>query len=80
MEIKAYTQKRGSKNLLGLPRWLNGKESACNAGDSGSVPGSGRSLGEGNGNSLQYSCLENPKNRGTSRATVHGLAKESDMT
>ena len=42
MEIKAYTQKRGSKNLLGLPRWLNGKESACNAGDAGDVV---RSLG-----------------------------------
>ena len=42
-----------------------GKESACNAGDLGSIPGSGRSPGEGNGNPLQYSCLENPMNRGT---------------
>ena len=41
-----------------------GKESACNAGDPGSIPGSGRSLGEGNGNPLQYSCLENPMERG----------------
>ena len=47
----------------GLPRWLSGKESACQAGDVGSVPGLGRSLGEGNGNPLQYSCLENPKDR-----------------
>ena len=43
--------------LSGLPRWLSGKESACNAEDSGSVPGSWRSPGEGNGNPLQYSCL-----------------------
>jgi len=43
--------------LSGLPRWLSGKESACNEEDSGSVPGSWRSPGEGNGNPLQYSCL-----------------------
>ena len=52
---------------MGLPQWLNGKESTCNAGatgDVGSVPGSGRSPGEGNGNPLQYSCLENPIDRG----------------
>ena len=55
------------------------KESACNAGDPGSVPGLGRSPGEGNGNSIQYSCLENSMDRGTWRATVHGVA-ESDMT
>ena len=42
-----------------LPWWLSGKESTCNAGDIGSIPGSGRSLREGNGNLLQYSCLEN---------------------
>ena len=45
------------------------KESACNAGDLGSIPESGRSPGEGNGNPLQYSCLENPKDRGVWRAT-----------
>ena len=59
------------------------KESACNAGDTadvGSVPGSGRSPGEGNGNLLQYSCLENPVDRGACQATVHGVRKESDMT
>ena len=43
-----------------LPRWLSGKESACQAGDMGSIPGLGRSPGEGNGNPLQYSCLGNP--------------------
>ena len=42
----------------GLPWWLSGKESSCNVGDSGSIPGSGRSPGEGYGNPLQYSCLE----------------------
>ena len=57
-----------------------GKESTCNVGDLGSIPGLGRSPGEGNGNPLQYSCLENPMNRGAWRATVHGVAKESDMT
>ena len=51
------------------------KESACNAGDFGSIPGSGRSPGEGNGNALQYSCLENPMDGGAWWATVHGVAK-----
>ena len=55
------------------------KESACNAGDPGSVPGLGRSPGEGNGNSHQYPCLENPMDRGTWRATVHGVT-EADVT
>ena len=49
--------------------------SACNAGDLGSIPGSGRSPGEGNGNPLQYSCLENPMDRAAWWATVHGVAK-----
>ena len=51
------------------------KASACNAGDQGSIPGLGRSPGEGNGNPLQCSCLENPMDRGACRATVHGVAK-----
>ena len=50
-------------------------ESACNAGDLGSIPGSGRSPGEGNGNLLQYSCLENPMDRGAWWATVHGFTR-----
>ena len=53
-----------SKATSGFPRSLVGKESACNAGDLGSIPRSGRSPGEGNGNPLQYSCLENPMGRG----------------
>ena len=56
-----------------------GKESACTAGDLGSIPGSGRSLGEENGNPLQYSCLENPMDRGAWWVAVSGVA-ESDMT
>ena len=56
------------------------KESACSAGDPDSIPGSGRSPGEVNGNSLQYSCLENPVDRGAWWAIVHGGHKESDMT
>ena len=59
----------------GLPWWLSGKESACNAGDAGSIPGSKRYPAEGNGNSLQYSCLRNPKDRGAWWAMVHGVAK-----
>ena len=56
-----------------------GKESACNAGDSGSILRSGRSPGEGNGNPLQYSCLGNRMDRQAWQATVHAVA-ESDMT
>ena len=52
-----------------------GEESACNAGDPGSIPGLGRSSGEGNGNPCQYSCLENLMHRGTWQATVYGVAR-----
>ena len=62
----------------GLPRWLRGKESSCQE-DLGSIPGLGRSPGEGNGIPLLYSCLENPMDRGVWGATVHGL-QESDTT
>ena len=54
--------------------------SASNAGDLGSIPGSGRSPGEGNGNPLRYSHLENPVDGGAWQGTVHGIAKELDMT
>ena len=56
-------------------RFLNGEESACSAGDLSSIPGSGRPPGEGNGNPLQYSCLENPMDREAWRATVHEVPK-----
>ena len=64
--------------FFGLPWWFSGKESTCNAGnagDIGSIPGSGRFPRGRNGNSLQYSCLENPMDRGAWRATVHRVAK-----
>ena len=63
-----------------LPRWLSGKESACQAGDARLIAGSGQSTGEGNGNPLQYSCLGNPMDRGAWWAIVHGVTKELDMT
>ena len=56
------------------------KNQLANAGDAGSVPGSGRSPGEGNGNPLQYSCLDNPLDRGAWQAIVHGVTKEPDTT
>ena len=59
----------------GFPGGSDGKESACNAGDLGSIPGSGRSPGEGNGYPLLNSCLGNPMERGAWRAPVHGVAK-----
>ena len=64
-----------NKALYIFPCSSVGKESACNAGDPGLIPGSGRSPGEGNGNPLQYSCMENPMNRGPWQATVHGVAR-----
>ena len=71
-------------NMCGFPGGSEVKASACNAGDLGSIPGLGRSPGEGNGNPLQYSCLENAVDGGAWWATVHGVAKSrtrlSDLT
>ena len=67
--------KRALSYDLGVPGGSVGKESACNVGDLGSIPGSGRSPGGGHGNPLQYSCLENPMDRGAWWATVHGVTK-----
>ena len=63
----------------GLLQWLRGKESACNAGDAGSIPESGRSPGGGHGNPLQCSCLENPMDRGDWWATVRGVTKKRNQ-
>ena len=60
---------------MDFPGGSDGKVSACNVGDPGSIPGLGRSPREGNGNPLQYSCLENPMDGGALWATVHGVAK-----
>ena len=68
MSLSLYSQR-------GFPGGSNGKESACNAGDPGSIPGSGRFCGEGNGSLLQYSCLENHKDRGALQATINVVAR-----
>ena len=69
---------------MGFPGGSEVKVSVCNTGDPGLIPGSGRSPGEGNGNPLQDSCLENPMDREVWWATVHGVAKSrtrlSDLT
>ena len=64
-----------SMKTYGFSGGSDGKVSICNAGDPGSIPGLGRSPGEGNGNPLQYSCLENPMDRGAWLAIVHRVAK-----
>ena len=64
---------------MGFPGDSDGKESACNAGDLGSIPGFERSPGEGNGNPLQYSCWENPTDRGAWQASPWGH-EELDVT
>ena len=77
MYHKDPTQPKISVNykLTDLPCSSDDKESACNIGDPGLITGSERSSGEGNGNSLQYSCLENPMDRGDWQGTVHGVIK-----
>ena len=67
-------------NINGFPGGSVAKNLYANAGDSGLIPGLGRSSGEGNGSPLQYSCLETPIDIGAWRATVHGVATELDMT
>ena len=66
--------------IAGIPGGSDGTESACDAGDLGLISGLGRSLGEGSGNPLQYSCLENPMNRAAWWSTVHQVNKDSDKT
>ena len=68
-----------ARKILDFPGNSDSKESACTVGDQGSIPGLGRSPGDRNGNPLQYSCLENPMDRGDWRATVHRV-KELDTT
>ena len=88
METKTKLNKWGPIELQSFPGGFSGgsvvKASACNVGDLGSIPGSGRSSGEGNGNPLQYSCLENPMDGGAWWAIVHGVSKSqtrlSDFT
>ena len=70
IDIDIYSTRVG-----GFPGDSDSKESTCKAGDLVSIPGLGKSPGDGNGNPLQYSCLENPMDRGAWWATVHGVAK-----
>ena len=63
-------QYMGSQRVTGFPRGSDGKASACNEGDLGSIPGFGRSPGGGYGNPFQYSCLDNPMEKGAWQATV----------
>ena len=72
--------KAGIPPLTGFPGGSDSKESACNVGDPGSIPESGRSPGEGNGHPFQYFCLENSIDREAWKATVHGVCKEWDVT
>ena len=73
--LKNFPQFLSSTQSKASPGGSEVKASASNARDLGSIPGSGRSPGEGNGNTLQYSCLENPMDRGAWQATVHGVPK-----
>ena len=79
-----YTHTHTHTHTEGFPGGSDGKESACNVGDPGSIPRLGRSPGEGNGNPLQYCCLEKPMDGGAWLATVGGVAKSwtqlSDFT
>ena len=81
LSIQSFIQVfNGHLECVSFPEGSDGKESTCNAGDAGSIPGPGRSPGEGHGNPLQYCCLENPMDRGDWRVTVHGVAKVLGMT
>ena len=71
--LRLHTPNAGG--MGGFPGGSEVKASACNVGDLGSIPGSGRSPGEGNGNPLQYSCLENPVDRGAWWAAIYGVAQ-----
>ena len=78
LKINKHFLLRLQQNIVHYNEWPGGsgrKVSACNAGDPGSIPGLGRSPGEGNGNPFQYCCLENSMDRGPWLAAVHGIAK-----
>ena len=82
LEWEGSPKQRGYMCMCDFPGGASGKESACSAGaegDPGSIPGSERSPGGGNGNPLQYSCLENPIGRRAWRATDHGVAKQTRL-
>ena len=70
----------GKKQNEGCPRWLSGKQFVCQAVDPDSIPGLGRSPRGGSGNPLQYSCLENPMDRGAWWATVQGSQSQAGLS
>ena len=74
-EIRTHRLTQRHTLMVGFPGGSDGKESACSAGDLGSIPGLGRSPGEGNGHPLQYFCLENPMDRAAWQAPVHRVPK-----
>ena len=76
---KSWTRLSDWTELIGLPWWSSGKESACKAGDLDSIPGLGRPPGEGNGNLLQYSYLGNPMDRGARRASLVGVFATTEL-
>ena len=84
IDVRWSNGRQSNRSLVYILGGSDGKVSACNAGDPGSLPGSGRSPGDGNGNPLQYPCLENPMVRGAWQVIVHGVAKSwtwlSDFT
>ena len=83
MSIDRRINKEDIVHIQGFPGGSVVKESDCNAGDAGDtgvIPGLGRSPGGRHGNPIQYSCLENPMDRGGWQGTVHGVTEESDMT
>ena len=73
--VPLTTDVNSDEPIKGFPGGSAGKESPCNVGNLGSIPGSGRSLGGRHGNPLQYSCLENPMDRGVWWATVHWVTQ-----
>ena len=75
----SYYKDPSCVRLMGLPGSSVVKNPPSNVGEIGSIPGFGRSPGEGNGNPLQYSCLENPMDRGVWRATVHSVTRIEQM-
>ena len=77
LSFTCFSEEEGASREAPLQRIrLRGRRPACSEAEGASIPRSGRSPGGGNGNPLQHSCLENPRDRGAWRATVHGVAKE----
>ena len=75
VESQVWKLSHGISSKMGFPGDSDNKESACNSGDQGSIPGLGRSPGEGKSNPFQYSCLENSMDLGAWWASVHGVTK-----